>query len=917
MQDKFIDLKRIQDQIKALGGTVSELNDAYLGEELYHKRVAKRTENFLRDEVRPLLKGLADAKVGIEEFESYLHARHAGEANAKMAERNPNQAELDAKRAAADKEVRKFRLALQHAQTNGMATTAIQKSLGLAIAEQDKWSTAQAFKGTEDERLSLSGMSDAEANRILGSYAGDKLAAIVGLGAKVDKINNGTLNALDQYGLMDKASIKVWRDEYQHYIPLHRDEAHSDSKAHPIGQGFSTKGDAAKQRVGSNEKVTNILSHVLMQRESALTRGEKNNVVKRLYLLAKQNPDESLWSFEVPKKKSVDPDTGLVRSMPDIQAINRDNVVSLRIGGKDQYIIFNERNDQALRLAYAMKNLDAAELDLITRSVGKVTRFMAAMNTQYNPVFSVMNFMRDTQGVVLQLSSTKLAGKQKEVLKNMGPRNWWALMKDLRDARSNPNAPKSQWVQLFEQFQLDGGATGFRDLYADPKDRAKALEKELAKASGERAKALKLADFMLENLSDFNESLENITRLATYKVALDNGLSRQEAASIAKNITVNFNRKGVQTSKLGAHYAFLNAAIQGNVRLLETMKGPAGKRIAMGGVALGAMSALMGQYMMGGGDGADDEWKKIPEFVKERSIIIPLGRKDYVAIPLPLGFHVIPNIGRKSVDMLLNNDPSKSRMSYVGDVALTAANAFNPLGGVENVSQMLAPTWLDPYVALATNKNWTGGTIYKENMSGLDPKPGHTRAKESTALPYRWISEGLNSMSGGNEWKPGAVSPPPEAIAYLVEQFLGGVGREANKLGAMASSAVTGEELPAKDIVFFGRLYGNTRGHTNQSPAYYNNLKEINTSENEAKGRVGKGEGADAVLQDVPLARASAAAKAIDKNVSGLVKMRRAIQTSDRENKRELVKEINLQIEQQMYRLNQHVHQVLTQAKAS
>ena len=47
------------------------------------------------------------------------------------------------------------------------------------------------------------------------------------------------------------------------------------------------------------------------------------------------------------------------------------------------------------------------------------------------------------------------------------------------------------------------------------------------------------------------------------------------------------------------------------------------------------------------------------------------------------------------------------------------------------------------------------------------------------------------------------------------------------------------------------------------------------------------------------------------------MKMRRAIQTSDRESKRELVKEINLQIEQQMYRLNQHVHQVLTQAKAS
>lgn len=911
MQDKFIDLKRIQQQIKDLGGTVSELNDAYRGEELYHKRVAKRTENFLRDEVRPLLQGLGKAKVTIEEFEKFLHARHAGEANAKMAERNPNQSELDSKRLTAEAEVKKLRNALQHARANNSSTVAIQKSLALAIAEQDQWNSAQAFKGTEDERMSLSGMSDAEANQILTGYPADKLKDLNDLAARVDKINEGTLNTLDQYGLMDKQTLKAWRNEYEHYVPLHRDEAHPDSKAHPIGQGFSTKGDAAKQRIGSNEKVTNILSHVLMQRESALTRGEKNNVVKRLYLLASQNPDDNLWSFDLPKKKVVDPDTGLVRTVPDHAARLQDNVLSVRIGGQDKHIIFNARNEQAMRLGVAMKNLDAAELDLMTRSVGKVTRFMAAMNTQYNPVFSVMNLIRDSQGVLLQLSNTPLAGKQNDVRKLISWSNWNALMQDLRSARKNPHAPKSSWVQLFEQFQLDGGATGYRDLYADPADRAKSLNRELKKTNGERAKALKITDFVLENLSDFNESLENITRLATYKVALDSGLSRQEAASIAKNITVNFNRKGIQTSKLGAHYAFLNAAIQGNKRLYETMTGPAGKKIAMGGVALGAMSALMGQFIMGGGDGADDEWKKIPEFVKERSIIIPLSGKDYIAIPLPLGFHVLPNVGRKSVDMLMNNDPAKSRMAYVGDLALITANAFNPFGGTDNISQMLSPTWLDPFVGLMSNADWTGRQIYREDMSGLDPTPGHTRVKDSTAKVYRWISEGLNAISGGNEWKPGAMSPTPEALAYLTGSFLGGVGREANKLGAMAAAATTGEELAAKDIVFLGRIYGNTRGVTNQSPAYYDNLKSIHVSMREAKGRIEKGEDYDAVLADMPIVKAGGAAKVIEKNVSDLTKMRRKVQASDNPDKRELAKQINEQIEQQMRQLNQVVDSAL------
>ena len=83
---------------------------------------------------------------------------------------------------------------------------------------------------------------------------------------------------------------------------------------------------------------------------------------------------------------------------------------------------------------------------------------------------------------------------------------------------------------------------------------------------------------LLAWLSDFNETLEATTRLGVYKAALDQGISRQEAASIAKNITVNFNRKGRNTSVVGAHFAFLNAAIQGNKRMLETLAGLPGAR---------------------------------------------------------------------------------------------------------------------------------------------------------------------------------------------------------------------------------------------------------------------------------------------------------------------------------------------------
>jgi hypothetical protein len=355
----------------------------------------------------------------------------------------------------------------------------------------------------------------------------------------------------------------------------------------------------------------------------------------------------------------------------------------------------------------------------------------------------------------------------------------------------------------------------------------------------------------------------------------------------------------------GAHFAFLNAAIQGNKRMLETLAGPAGRRIMMGGVALGMASAMAGYLMMGGGDGADDEWKKIPDFVKERSIIIPLGRQDYVAIPLPLGFHVFPNIGRTIVEMAVHDDPTKSRMGHVLDMAVLALDAYNPLGGSSNLGQMVSPTWFDPALALWQNKDWTGREIYREDRSSKDPKPGAARAKDSTAAPFRWVATAANAATGGNEWRPGAFSPTPEAIEYLFGQITGGVGRELSKASSMATAAVTGEELAAHQLVLVGRVYGNTRGVNGQSAGYYDNLKRINVSMAEAKGRVERGEDADSVFADVPLAKAHAAATTIDKKISDLLKYRRTVQASDSLEKSDQIKAINQEIELSMRLLNE------------
>jgi len=911
-QDKHIDLKRLRDHIKELGGTITDLNDAYLGEELFHKRLAKRTEDFLADELSPMLARMRAAGIVIQEFETFLHARHAPEANAALAKRNPNRAELDAIKLKADADVKALELQLQRAKAQGTATKAVEASLDEAKAEARRWYGSQAYKGTEDKRLSLSGMSDDAAAAHMASLTPRKREDLNELARMVDVINAKTLDTLERYGLMDKASLDAWRSAYEFYVPLHRDEAQAESSSHPVGMGFSVKGNAAKQRTGSNEKVTHILGHIAMQREAALTRGEKNHVAKKLYLMAAQNPDEDVWSVDKPPMiKTIDPNTGIVRSGVDPLYKTRPNVLMVRIAGKDVAVVFNEDNPQAMRLVGSLKNMDVGDLHVVLGLASKGTRWFASVNTQYNPIFGLVNFARDVQSGLLNLSTTAIAGKQLEVAQNVAP----AMRAVYRKQRGKgaSNAKNQEWIKLWDEMQDIGGATGYRDMYANAEDRVKVLENELNAL--DRGQVSQAAHAVLDWLSHYNEAMENSVRVAAYKVALDQGLSKERAASLAKNLTVNFNRKGRQTREIGALFAFFNAAIQGTARMAETLKGPMGKRIMLGGVMVGVVNTLLGMAVMGGGDGEDDEWDKIPDFIKERSLVIPLGGSDYATLPMPLGFHVLPNIGRLSVEFMLGG-PEKPLGKQLGKMLSSLLDAFNPLGGTQSLGQMVAPTVIDPVVALMQNRDWTGRPIYRENSNPLDPQPGTKMAKNSASTAGKGLATAINAITGGNEYRPGAWSPTPDQIDYVFGQLTGGLGRELLKVNQVVTAPFTGDELPPYKIPLVGRLYGNTSGPAAQSEQFYENVKMLNEVENEMKGRARNGENMQAYRDSEPLVALVGMGNGYEKMVSRLRKNRALVVERAAPGYQGQVKEVDKQIGERMAEFNRQVAKARRQEAA-
>jgi hypothetical protein len=498
---------------------------------------------------------------------------------------------------------------------------------------------------------------------------------------------------------------------------------------------------------------------------------------------------------------------------------------------------------------------------------------------------------------MLNLSTTSIKDKKAEVFKNSIP----ALMGILSITKATRNGTTSTnaWAATWRDFAAHGGPVGYRDLFRTSGDRMKAINREISQLQS--GKILKGGYALVNILSDYNTALENAVRLSAYKSGVDSGMSKDRAASMAKNLTVNFDKKGTISQQAGSLYAFFNASVQGSVRMAETLAGPAGRKIIAGGIILGVVQA--GMLAAGGFD--DDE---PPEFIQERNIVIPLGGKKYATIPMPLGFHVLPNIGRILSQWSMGG--FKDSVKKMSSLVAVFAESFNPLGSSGLSLQTVTPTPLDPLVALSENKDWTGKPIYRENWSSLDPTPGHTRSRDTASWFGKNLSWALNKITGGNDYIPGALSPTPDQIDYLTGQLTGGVGREAGKAMMVGQTLLTGEDLPTYKIPLASRFYGDSDQTSNQSSKFYENLKLMNMHGREIKGRQEHKEELGGYLSDNPEARMFRMAKTVESSIARLNDRKKIMK--ERDASPEAIKTIDAAITARMKGFNDKVKELKT-----
>jgi hypothetical protein len=393
LQDKMIDTKRVLERIVQAGNQIEDRWNAYLQEELYHGRTAKFSEDFLNNELAPLLRDMKDRGVSIVELEEYLHNRHAEERNNQVAKVNP---------------------------------------------------------GMQDGG---SGILTADAQAYLANLTPQQRTDFTALAAQVDAMTKKNRDLLVQSGLETQETVDNWENAYKNYIPLARAEADYELKniGKGVGQGVATSGPASRRAIGSTRDVIDILANVAMQRERTIVRAQKLRVGQAIYGMALKYPNPDFYMVVDPdalvdpqqtlqdlinmgldprlasnilqeiKKRRVSPVTGQVEEYIDALLRKADNVLPVRINGRERYVFFNTNNERAVRMVTALKNLDADQLNRVMSMTQNVTRYLAAINTQYNPIFGVVNFTRDVQGGMIQLTNTPLAGEQKAVLAGTMP----------------------------------------------------------------------------------------------------------------------------------------------------------------------------------------------------------------------------------------------------------------------------------------------------------------------------------------------------------------------------------------------------------------------------------------------------------------------------------------------------------------
>ena len=628
-----------------------------------------------------------------------------------------------------------------------------------------------------------SGMSNADADRILA--ASDR-AVMEPLARRVDAIVAETRKRMLDSGVITREVYDALTSQYQHYVPLRgKDESKAlaeRSGAGLGGGGLDLRNAGLKGALGRATLATNLLGEVIGDAQRSVVLAENARVGRSLARLVLANPNPAFWQMEAVRTEQAKDSQGQVYQRV-MDESSQPDVVHVMIRGEPYRIRFADQN-----LADALRNIGGTGKFItlpVIRQLASFQRYIAATLTAWNPGFTAVNIARDLQFGLARIGSEHGLRDAARVLGGYPSaiRAMWRLERK-KGARQN-----SRMDRYANEFEAAGGKTGWMHVAS-----VDALTKSAAwKSSGSPlADARRAGEAILKAIEDLNDTFENAMRLSYYARLRDGGMSAQQAASKAKDLTVNFNRKGYAGPAMSAGYLFFNAAVQGTHALGRSVdpSKPAGRKILAGLTGLSVLQFMLAAIASGMEDDEGESYaSKVPPQIKERNLWMVGSDGQVYTIPMPFGFNIATYAGSRMQQLLSSDaDDIASGAKTTGQVASAATSdlfrvaisAVFPVQIAQSGLASIIPTELGQHIIQQTaNANDFGQQIWAKNPYDR-VTPASMLGRDATPEGYKAIATMLNRAGGGDDFtKPGIgmLDVAPEQVQFFVEFLTGGTGR--------------------------------------------------------------------------------------------------------------------------------------------
>lgn len=883
VQDSMLSLRRLMEHIaEATGEKVKDFENAYMAENALSSKNHAEQDIYGKLLFNPMLDeihNLAKENSSRDEVTQYMMAKHGLERNEVMARRAAEQTAKDE----LGKDLRVAERAVQNDPLDQDALNAlddVRQRMQDRVDELYKENRERDYGGItglmgEDDLATAESL----AKQFVLTFEGDH--DVDQLWGRVNACTKATLEKTYKAGLLSKAGFDEINSMYEYYIPLRGFDATTSDEVYSYltheKSGFSSP---LKKAEGRKSIADDPIATIANMADCAIVQGNRNMMKQKFLKFAMNHPSDAvsvnkMWlryddvqdqweavTANIDENDSADDVLAkteafeeqmrqLAESDPDHYKRGKDaanipyialgknlneHQVHVKMGGEDYILTINgsPRVAQALNGLTNPDNENTGAVGAILKMGEYVNRQMSAFYTTRNPEFVLSNFLRDAMYANSTMWVRETPNYAIKFNKNFLKCNPAMLYKLLQKHNSGTLDMNNEMERAFHQFMMNGGETGYtvvKDI-----EKQKKLIKKYVRMKDASIPAEAAWKFLSDKLDDINRSVENCARFAAYLTSRQMGRSVERSVWDAKEVSVNFNKKGAGSTFLGktgqtkfgnfgaftsgigrSFYVFWNAAVQGTTNFASLHKHHTAKALAMD-----AGLFLLGAMLAGIGGGDDDDYWNLPSYVRRSNICFKIpGTKSFCSIPLGIEQRAIYGLG----ELFSSLASGKERMSGK-EIAKEIAGSMSsmlPLDLMESDGDMswstVSPSYVKPFVENANNKDWKGMPIYRKTPYNEDD-PEWTKASKRTNQLVVDFSKWCNEVTGGDDVKRGWANWNPSKLEHLFEGVFGGISTTANKMVKAGEMVAGKQDFDWSNILLASRVIKS--GDENAAAKRYN-----------------------------------------------------------------------------------------------